>query len=62
MKIQSIDVKLFLSIGLTITGFLMSITAFTQVYKRHSELPYPEIKNISSEMLPKIQETNFIAV
>lgn len=61
MKIQSIDVKLFLSIGLTITGFLMSITAFTQVYKRHS-VPYPEIKNISSEVLPKIQETNFIAV
>ena len=48
--------RLFLAVGMTLTGFLMSITAFTQVYKDHLYLPYPEIKNITPN------EVSFIAV
>jgi len=46
---KRLDFKLFLAAGLTLTGFLVTITAFTNVYKSHFYLPYPEIKTISSE-------------
>lgn len=58
---QRFDIRLFLAVGLTLTGFLVTITSFTRVYKTHFYLPYPEAQTISSEISSK-QETTFIAV
>lgn len=55
---KRLNIKLFISLGLTMTGFLMSLTVFSMVYKIHFYKPYPEARNISGE----IQRVNFIAV
>jgi hypothetical protein len=59
MKIRGTDIRLFFAVGLTLTGFLMTITAFTQVYKHHNYLPYPEAQIIPEE--DRVKEITFIA-
>lgn len=56
------DIRLFMAVWLTITGFLVTITAFTSVYKRHFYLPYPEAVSISEEVLVENKKVSFIAV
>lgn len=55
---KQLNIKLFISLGLTITGFLVSLIVFSMMYKWHFYRPYPEAQNISGE----IQRVNFIAV
>jgi poly-gamma-glutamate capsule biosynthesis protein CapA/YwtB (metallophosphatase superfamily) len=52
------NIKFFISVWLTITGFLISLTVFSIVYKSHGYKPYPEAQTISGE----VNRTNFIAV
>lgn len=59
MKIRGTDIRLFFAVGLTLTGFLITVTAFTQVYKQHNYLPYPEAQTIPEEA--RIKEASFIA-
>lgn len=51
-------IKLFVSLGLTMIGFLVSLAVFSMVYKTHIYKPYPEAQKISWE----IRRVNFIAV
>lgn len=55
---KQLNIKLLISLGLTITGFLVSLIVFSMMYKWHFYKPYPEAQNISGE----IQRVNFIAV
>ncbi|MCB9806961.1 hypothetical protein H6768_03645 [Candidatus Peribacteria bacterium] len=55
-----INIKLFLSIALTITGFLVCITAFSSSYKILSSAHYPEAQDrVENSAIKKV---NFIAV
>lgn len=55
---KEFDIRFFLSCGLTIIGFLVSITVFSIFYKAYFYQPYPEGRIISGE----VQQVNFIAV
>ena len=55
---KEFDIRFFLSCGLTIIGFLVSITVFSIFYKAYFYQPYPEGRTISGE----VQQVNFIAV
>lgn len=55
---RTFDVRFFLSVGLTLIGFLMSITVFSMFYKAYFYQPYPNARTISWE----VKQVNFIAV
>jgi len=44
---QTFDVRFFISVGLTLMGFLMSITVFSMFYKAYFYQPYPDAQTIS---------------
>ncbi len=63
-KIMRVNIRLFLAIGLSVTAFLVCITAFVMMYDglRREPLIIQLISSEKSEQKAKTEETNFIAV
>lgn len=57
---KRLNIRLFLALSLTMTGFLVCITAFSMSYKILSLKKYPEAWNIIPQNIAK--KVNFIAV
>ena len=60
-KIMRVNIRLFLAIGLSVTAFLVCITAFVMMYDglRREPLIIQLISSEKSEQKAKTEETNF---
>ena len=58
---KKLDIKLFLAVGLMLTGFLVCIVTFTRVYRSYFWSAYPEGQTIVDDSA-KTQKVHFIAV